>query len=116
MDVLSDEEPTLRAIEAEPADKSVPGRRVGKAERTTHEPLHPGPDLAVLPCAVLRLRLPHRVLLWSDMARVGAPPRGVKAGDAKRFSPCFQRENHRVFAPSNPLGSHTATVMIHRMP
>src|SRR5712691_10348807 len=64
---MSDEEPKLIAIDEETNDQIVHRRRFGKANRATHEPLDPGPQIDVFALDFLRLLLANVMLLRVDM-------------------------------------------------
>ena len=66
--------PKLIAIDEEPDDEIVHGRRLGKADRATDEPFNPGPQVDVLAFDLLRLGFANRVLLGIDVSLVGPPP------------------------------------------
>ena len=100
---MSDGSSKLIAIDEETDHEIVHGRRFGKTDRATHEPLDPHAQIDVLTFDLLGLGFANCVLLWSDMALVGAPPIGVKACDAKRFEQFLQLKQHLVFAPSKDI-------------
>jgi len=94
----------------------VHDRCFGQADRATHEPLDPGPQIDGLAFDLLRLCFANCVLLGIDMALVGTPPIGIKSRDAKGFSKFFQLEKHCIFSPPKDIRSHLPALMIHRMP
>jgi hypothetical protein len=71
---MSDGSSKLIAIDEETEHEIVHGRRFGKTDRATHEPLDPHAQIDVLTFDLLGLGFANCVLLWSDMALVGAPP------------------------------------------
>ena len=80
---LSDGSSKLIPIDEQPNHQIVHLFRLGKAQRATHEPLHPGPKIDVLALDFLRMLLAHVVLLGLDMPLVGSPAIRVKPRDAK---------------------------------
>jgi len=80
---LSDDSPKLIPIDEQPNHQIVHLFRLGKAQRATHEPLHPGPEIDVLALDFLRVLLAYVMLFWIDMPLVGAPAVHVKFRDAK---------------------------------
>jgi hypothetical protein len=85
---MSDGSSKLIAIDEETDHEIVYGRRFGKTDRATHEPLDPRAQIDVL---------------TFDLLGLGAPPIGVKARDAKRFEQFLQLKQHLVFAPSKDI-------------
>ena len=75
--------PKLIAIDEEPDDEIVHGRRLRKAYCATDVSFHPGPQVDVLAFDLLRLGFANRVLLRSAVVLVGPPPIRVKLRDAK---------------------------------
>jgi hypothetical protein len=80
---LSDGSSKLIPIDEQPNHQIVHPFRLGKAQRATHEPLHPGPEIDVLALDFLRILLAQVVLLGIDMPLVGSPAIRVKLRDAK---------------------------------
>jgi len=74
VDPVSEGKAKFIAIDEQPNHQVVHLFRLGKAHRTTHSPLHPGPQIDVFALDFLRVLLPHLVLLGLDMPLVGAPP------------------------------------------
>ena len=64
---LSDGSSKLIPIDEQPNHQIVHLFRLGKANRATHEPLNPGPELDVLALDFLRVLLAYVMLLWVDM-------------------------------------------------
>src|SRR6266571_6193644 len=76
--------PEFVAIDEQPYDEIVHALRLGEAQRTTHEPFDPGPQVDVLALDFLGVLLAHLMLLGIEMPLVGPPAVGVKLRDAKR--------------------------------
>jgi hypothetical protein len=76
--------PEFVAIDEQPNDEIVHALRLGKAQRATHSPFDPGPQVDVLTLDCLRVLFPHLMLLGSKMPLIGSPPIRVKPRDAKR--------------------------------
>src|SRR5712691_1306089 len=83
VDSMSDGSPKLIAIDEEPNHQVVHALCLGKADRTAYQPLDPGAQVDVLALDLLRVFLPHRVLLCLHMPLVGTPAVGEIARDAK---------------------------------
>ena len=75
--------PEFVAIDEQPNDEIVHALRLGKAQRTTHSPFDPGPQVDVLALDCLRILLAHLMLRGIEMPLVGPPPVCVKLRDAK---------------------------------
>ncbi len=73
------------AVDEQPNHQVVHAFRLGKTNRTAHQPLDPRPQIDMLALDLLGLRFAHRVLLGVNMPFVSTPPIGVKSADAKRF-------------------------------
>ena len=108
--------PKLVAMDEEGEHEIVQGRRLGKAYRTAHEPLNPGPQVAVLAFDGLCVLLADGMLLGVKIALVGAPAIGEKAPEAHRFQPLFALQNDRILAPPKDVRQDGATAVIHRVP
>src|SRR5262245_58666761 len=80
---LSDGSSKLIPIDEQPNHQIVHLFRLGKAQRATNEPLHPGPEIDVLALDFLRVLLAYVMLFWIDMPLVGSPAVRVKLRDAK---------------------------------
>jgi hypothetical protein len=80
---LSDRSAKLIAIDEETNHQIMHGRRFGKANRTTHETLDPGPQIDMFALDFLRVLLAHMMLLWIDVSFVSPPSIGVKSCDTK---------------------------------
>jgi hypothetical protein len=80
---LSDGSSKLIPIDEQPNHQIVHLFRLGKAQRATHEPLNPGPEIDVLALDFLRVLLAYVMLFWIDMPLVGSPAVRVKLRDAK---------------------------------
>ena len=113
---MSDEEPKLIAIDEETNDQIVHRRRLGKANRATHETLDPGPQIDVLALDFLRMLLANVMLLWVDMPLVRSPSIGVKPRDTKRLKQGLQLQKDRILPSPKDVCQHGATVVIDRMP
>jgi hypothetical protein len=59
------------------------GRRFGKANRATHEPLDPGPQIEMFALDFLCVFLANVMLLWIDVSFVSPQSIGVKSCDTK---------------------------------
>ena len=75
----------LIAIDEEADHQIVHRRRFGKANRATHEPLDPGPQIDVFTLDSLRVLLANVMLRWVDIPLVRPPSIGVKPRDTKRL-------------------------------
>jgi hypothetical protein len=67
---LSDGSSKLKAIDEETKHQIMPGRRFGKAHRTTQETLDPRPQGQMLALDLRRMLLANLMLLWVDMPGV----------------------------------------------
>jgi hypothetical protein len=87
---VSDDHPKLVAIDKEADHQIVHGRRFGKANGATHEPLDAGAQIDVFALDFLRVLLAHLMLLGIEVPLVGPPAVGVKLceGVAKVLIPC----------------------------
>src|SRR4029077_18253725 len=102
---LSEGSSKLIPIHEEPNHQIVHLLRLGKANRTTHEPLDAGPEIDGLALDVLCVLLTHLILLSIDMPLVGPPSVGVILRDAKGFSQLLPPQEDRVLPPSAHLRS-----------
>src|SRR5262245_17917371 len=73
--------PEFVAIDEQPYDEIVHTLRLGEAQRTTHEPFDPGPQVDRLALDLLRVLLAHLMLLGIEMPLVSPPPIGIKLRD-----------------------------------
>src|ERR687888_6640 len=80
---LSDGSSKFIPIDEQPNHQIVHAFRLGKAQRATHQPLDPGPEIDVLALDFLRVLLAYVMLLGSKMPLIGPPAVGVILGDAK---------------------------------
>ena len=80
---LSDGSSKFIPIDEQPNHQIVHAFRLGKAQRATHQPLDPGPEIDVFALDFLRVLLAYVMLLDSDMPLIGPPAVGVILGDAK---------------------------------
>ena len=113
---MSEGSPKLIAIDEEADHQIVHGRRFGKANRATYEPLDPGPQIDVFALDRLRVLFADDVLLRGDMPLVGPPAIGVKARDPKRLKQVFELQKDRILAPSKDIRQHGPTGVIDGMP
>src|SRR5215813_14214790 len=113
---LSDGSSKLIPINEQPNHQIVHLFRLGKAQRATHEPLHPGPEIDVLALDFLRVLLAYVMLLWVDMPLVGTPAVRVKLRDAKGLQELLQLEEDGVFASSEHIRQHLPGVVINGVP
>ena len=74
VDLISDEESKLIAIDEETDHEIVHGCRFRKANRAAHEPLAPGPQIDMFALNILRVLLVHLMLLSIEMPLVGSQP------------------------------------------
>ena len=82
MDLVSDEESKLIAIDEEANHQIMHRGCFGKADRATHEPLDAGRRLMCL-LNSLRVLLAHLMLRWVDMPFIRSPSVGIKARNTK---------------------------------
>ena len=82
---MSERKAKLIAIDEQPDDQIMHALRLGKANRTTNQPLNPSPKIDVLAFDFLCIRLAHFVLVRVEMPLVSPPPIGGKFRDAKRL-------------------------------
>src|SRR5262245_25762365 len=87
---LSDGSSKFIPIDEEPNHQIVHAFRLGKAQRATHQPLDPGPEIDGLALDFLRVLLAYVMLLGSEMPLIGPPAVGVILGDAKGLSQLLQ--------------------------
>jgi len=113
---MSDGSPKLIAIDEEPNHHVVHALGLGKADRPADQPLDPRAQGDVLALDLLRVCLPHRVLLYLHMPLVGPPAIGEIARDAKGLSQRFECQKDGVLPSSEHRGSHLARVVINGVP
>ena len=75
---MLDGDPKFVAIDEEADHQIVHRRRFGKANRTTHEPLDPRPQVDVLTLDFLRVLFAHVMLLWRRDAACRRPSHPCK--------------------------------------
>jgi hypothetical protein len=98
---LSDGSSKFIPIDEQPKHQIVHAFRLGKAQRATNQPLHPGPELAVLALDFLRVLLASVMLLGIEMALRGPPPsvsyfvmpQGSRSFCSLRNTSSFRRPN-----------------------
>ena len=78
VDPVSEGKAKFIAIDEQPNHQVVHLFRLGKANRPTHEPLNPGPEIDVLALDFLRIFLAYLMCLGIDMPLVGSPAVRVK--------------------------------------
>src|SRR5205085_11939027 len=78
VDSISKRLPEFVSIDEEPNHEIVHALRLGEAQRTADEPLHPRPQIKVFALDFLRVLLAHLMLLSLQMPLVGPPAVGVK--------------------------------------
>jgi hypothetical protein len=108
--------PKLIAIDEEPDDEIVHGRRLGKAYCATDESFNPGPQVDVLAFDLLCMGFANRVLLRSDVSLVGPPPIRVKPCDPKRLEQRFELQKDGILPPPKDIRQHRPTGVIDGMP
>src|SRR5215471_5598603 len=113
---LSDGSPKLIPIDEQPNHQIVHLFRLRKAKGTTHEPLHPGPEIDVLALDFLRVLLAHVVLLGIDRPLVSSPAVRGKLRDAKGLQELLSLEEDGVFASSEHIRQHLPGVVINGVP
>ncbi len=113
---MSDCHPKLIAVDAEPNHQIVHPFRLGKANHTTHEPLHSRPQSDVFALDFLCIVLAHLMLIGVEMSLVGAPPIGVKLRDPKGLSQRFALQKDRVLTSPEHIRQHLPRAMINGMP
>src|SRR5262249_23536106 len=96
---LSDGPSKFIPIDEEPNHQIVHAFRLGKAQRATHQPLDPGPEIDVLALDFLCVLLAYVMLLGSEMPLVGPPAVGVILGDAKGLEQLLQPQEDVVLPP-----------------
>ena len=116
MDSISEEASKLLAIHEETDDQIVHRRRFGKANRATHEPLDPCPQIEVFAFDLLGMLLAHLVLLWVDIPLLRPPPICIKAADPKGLQQRLQLQKDRILPAPEDVGQYRITVVIDRMP
>ena len=94
----------------------VHGRRLGKADRTAHQPLDPRAQVNVLTLDLLRVCLPNRVLLCLHMPLIGSPAVSEIARDAKGLQERFEFSKDRVLPSPKHIGQYLARVVINGVP
>ena len=95
---LSDGSSKFIPIDEQPNYQIVHAFRLGKANRTTNQPLDPGPEIDVFALDLLHMFLANRVLLCVHMPLVSPPPICVKSCDAKGLQQRLQLEEDRILA------------------
>jgi hypothetical protein len=113
---MSDEEPKCIAIDEKTDHEIVHRRRLRQANRATHEPLDPRPQIAVFTLDSLRVLLANVMLRWIDMPFVRSPSVGVKSRDAKGLQQVLEFEKDGILPSPKDVRQHRATVMIDGMP
>ena len=113
---LSDGSSKLIPIDEQPNHQIVHLFRLGKAQRATHEPLHPGPEIDVLALDFLRVLLAHLMLLSLQMPLVGPPAVGVKFRDTKRCQQLLKLQEDIVFPSSEHIRQDPPRVVINGVP
>ncbi len=113
---MSDSRPKLVTIDEEPNHQIVHAFRLGKTDRAADQPLDPRAQVDVLALDLLRVGLPHRVLLGLHMPLVGPPAVGARARDAKRLQQRLERQKDRVLPSPEHIGQHLACVVVHGVP
>ena len=103
-------------IDAQPNHQIVQAFRLGKAPRATHQPLAPGPEIAGLALAFLRVLLAYVRLLGSEMSLLGPPAvRGI-LGEATGLAQLWPPQADGGLTPSDPIRSPLPALGIHRVP
>ncbi len=116
VDPALDCHPKFVAIDEKTDHQIVHALGLGKANCATHQALNSGPKIEVFVLNFLCLVLADAMRIGVKMARVRAPPIGVKRGDAKRFQQGFQPQKNGVLAPSEHIGQYLPRVVINGMP
>ena len=113
---MSDEEPKSIAIDEKTDHEIVHRRRLRQANRATHEPLDPSPQIDGFTLDSLRVLLANVMLRWVDMPFVRSPSVGVKSRDAKGLQQVLEFEKDGILPSPKDVRQHRATVMIDGMP
>jgi len=92
--------PEFVAIDEQPNHEIVQVLRLGEAQRATHEPFDPGPQVHGLALDGLRVLLAHVMLLGSEMPLIGPPPIRGKPRDAKRCQQLWELQEDVVLPSS----------------
>jgi hypothetical protein len=116
VDPVLDCYPKLIAINEEPDDEIVHGRRLGKAYCATDAPFHPGPQVDGLACDLLRLGFANRVLLRIAVSLVGPPPIRVKPCDPTRLEHRFALQKDGILPLPKAIRQHRPTGVIDGRP
>ena len=103
-------------IDEESNHEIVHALRLGEAQRTTDEPLDPGPQIDGFALDFLRVLLAHLMLLSLQMPLVGPPAVGVKFCDAKRLQQLLELQKDVILPSSEHIRQDLARVTIDRMP
>src|SRR5262249_42761145 len=112
VDFVSDGHRKLISIDEETNHHVVHAFRLGKTDRPTYQPLDPRPQIDVLALDLLRIFLPHCVLLCLHMPLVGPPAVGEIPRDAKRLQQRLALQKDGVLASSKYVGQHLARVVM----
>jgi hypothetical protein len=99
VDLMLHSAPTLLPVDKESDDQIVHRLGLRKADRPTHQPLDPRPQVEVLACNLLRVLCADGVLRGGDMPLIDPPAIGVKAGDATRLPQGLQAEKDVIHLP-----------------
>ena len=90
--------------------------RLGEAQRATHEPLDPRPQINVFALDFLCVLLAYLMLLGIEMPLVSPPAVGIKTGDAKRGQERFELEKDVVLTPPEHIRQDLPRVVVNGMP
>src|SRR2546425_3262109 len=90
--------------------------RLRKADRLADYPCETHPQRQRLALHVLRVSLPHRVLLGLHMPCVGPPAVGARACDAKRLQQHLALPKDRIFPTAKDRRQDDSCMMIDGMP
>ena len=104
VDHVSDCHPKLIPIDKETDHQVVHVFGLGKTDRPADQPLDPRAQVNVLALDLLRMCLPHRVLLRLHMPFVGSPAVRALARDAKGLQQGLKLQKNRVLSSSKHIG------------
>src|SRR5262252_4500962 len=101
---MSDRYPKLMPIDKEPNHQIVHVFGLGKTDRPAYQPLDPRAQVHVLALDLLRVCLPDRVLLCSQMPPVGTPAVREIARDTKRIQQLLELQEDIILPASEHIG------------
>src|SRR5262245_28335952 len=104
------------AIDKESNHEIVHVLRLGEAQRAADQPLDPGPQSDVFALNLLRVLLPHLMLLSIEMPLVGPPAVRVELCDTKGCQQLLELQKDVVLPSSEHVCQDLPCVMINRVP